>query len=380
MTIQATYNVGAVINQLLTATATTIDLSYKATGITVAPPVPKAGNTIVLQLLDRINDPQRSELISYTGRTGANPYVLTGVVRDVGGTGARQWRAGGLAVSVVVAENGLTLLKFMNATNRLAGLEYIDPTHTAVAHTFTSASIGQRGYAIDTKTFWDVSDVVDGVAVWVTATGIPEGGAVTQVITKASKIEGDVIWSDITKNTAQFIFDKSTINTTFTIVGAIRLASATYAAPLAEIGAGDPTKRATLQLRRQNGAVLCTIGDTVGGVSWQTADRGFTLPITTNIDLVLKSNVYGVPAILNGLSLYEGIEPGTSGGIQRNEYVHEQLVPATPWLVNHNLGFKPNVVCTSLAGARLLTNVKYLNSNQLLIETDEDSTGFAYCS
>ena len=59
------------------------------------------------------------------------------------------------------------VLKFLTATNRLAALEYIDPTHTAVAHTFTDASIGQRGYDMDTKTFWDVSDVVDGVATWI---------------------------------------------------------------------------------------------------------------------------------------------------------------------------------------------------------------------
>lgn len=65
------------------------------------------------------------------------------------------------------AVDSVQLLKFLNSTNRLAALEYIDSTHTAVAHTFTSASIGQRGYDMDTKTFWDVSDVIDGVPIWV---------------------------------------------------------------------------------------------------------------------------------------------------------------------------------------------------------------------
>ena len=116
--------------------------------------------------------------------------------QDDGGSGIRFLGNGGhrtnlmlLVEDVILATDALNTditalqtLKFLNATNRLAGLEYIDSTHTAVAHTFTSASIGQRGYDMDTKTFWDVSDVVLGVPVLV--------GTQSEVSTLSASVEG----------------------------------------------------------------------------------------------------------------------------------------------------------------------------------------------
>jgi len=59
--------------------------------------------------------------------------------------------------------------KFLNATNRLAGLEYIDSGNTAVAYTFLPRDIGRRAYDMDSKTLWDITDVVAGVPTWVEA-------------------------------------------------------------------------------------------------------------------------------------------------------------------------------------------------------------------
>lgn len=56
--------------------------------------------------------------------------------------------------------------EFLNATNRLAGLQYVDIDHQAVAVTFSARDIGRRGYDRDTKTFWDITDVVAGVPTW----------------------------------------------------------------------------------------------------------------------------------------------------------------------------------------------------------------------
>ena len=105
--------------------------------------------------------------------TGSEDFVYwtSDNTPDVSPTETNPALVGSLINVCIVDEEGavdsVQLLKFLTATNRLAALEYIDSTHTAVAHTFTDASIGQRGYDMDTKTFWDVSDVVDGVATWI---------------------------------------------------------------------------------------------------------------------------------------------------------------------------------------------------------------------
>lgn len=56
--------------------------------------------------------------------------------------------------------------EFLNAANRLNGLQYLSPSQQAVAVTFSARDIGRRGYDMDTKTFWDVTDVISGVASW----------------------------------------------------------------------------------------------------------------------------------------------------------------------------------------------------------------------
>jgi hypothetical protein len=57
--------------------------------------------------------------------------------------------------------------EFLNAANRVAKLQYVDIDHQAVAVTFSARDIGRRGYDRDTKTFWDITDVVAGTPTWV---------------------------------------------------------------------------------------------------------------------------------------------------------------------------------------------------------------------
>lgn len=205
--------------------------------------------------------------------------------QDDGGSGIRFLGNGGhrtnlmlLVEDVILATDALNtditalqLLKFLNATNRLAAIEYIDSTHTAVAHTFTSASIGQRGYDMDTKTFWDVRDVIDGVPTW-------------------------------TSGTTTVVINETVVGTAPTIVGSMHLASGNYSIPSAELGAGNPLYAATLELRKPDGTILSTIGGTAGGLAWRTAATGFTLTAPTDVDLVLYCNTPLEPAFLKGLT------------------------------------------------------------------------------
>lgn len=87
-----------------------------------------------------------------------------------------------------------------------------------------------------------------------------------------------------------------------TVVGSIKLEPATYPAPSAQLGCGNPAKTATLELRRSDGTVLCTIGGVAGGVQWRTADHGFVLTATTEIDIVLYANAGNETAFIHSLT------------------------------------------------------------------------------
>lgn len=60
----------------------------------------------------------------------------------------------------------LSFISFLNAENRKNSLEYFDNNNPTVLRTFTAADIGLRGYDLDTKTFWDVKDVINDNPVW----------------------------------------------------------------------------------------------------------------------------------------------------------------------------------------------------------------------
>ena len=68
---------------------------------------------------------------------------------------------------------------------------------------------------------------------------------------------------------------------------------------------------------------------------------------------------------------------GTSGPVA---YVHTQGTVAASWLIEHNLGFFPNVTVIDSSGATCEGDVAHIDSNTLTIQFSGGFTGTAYLS
>lgn len=68
--------------------------------------------------------------------------------------------------------------------------------------------------------------------------------------------------------------------------------------------------------------------------------------------------------------------PGTGGG----NHQHTQNVASDTWVVNHNLGFRPNIMVTTLGGVEVEANVVHISINQVQVQFDLPATGLALCS
>jgi len=85
------------------------------------------------------------------------------------------------------------------------------------------------------------------------------------------------------------------------LVGGITLSAGSYAAPIAYIGCTSNSYIAILRLKTANGNILANVGYTAGGLSWKTANSGFTLGVSTNVDFTLESNSIAGVAMVKGL-------------------------------------------------------------------------------
>lgn len=68
--------------------------------------------------------------------------------------------------------------------------------------------------------------------------------------------------------------------------------------------------------------------------------------------------------------------PGLSGG----SYIHNQSVASSEWLIPHNLGFYPNVTVMDSTKRKVLTDIEYIDNNNLKIIATAAFAGNAYLS
>lgn len=67
--------------------------------------------------------------------------------------------------------------------------------------------------------------------------------------------------------------------------------------------------------------------------------------------------------------------PAASGSVAR--YEHTQAAPATPWVINHNLGRRPAVAVMTLGGQEMLADVLHMSANQVQVFFDGPTAGLA---
>lgn len=62
-----------------------------------------------------------------------------------------------------------------------------------------------------------------------------------------------------------------------------------------------------------------------------------------------------------------------------SKYVHQQLVPASVWIVNHNLGHVVGVSVFTTGGVEVDAAVTNVNNNQAVINFNGALAGYATC-
>ena len=71
---------------------------------------------------------------------------------------------------------------------------------------------------------------------------------------------------------------------------------------------------------------------------------------------------------------------GSGGGGSIQNYVHQQAIPSDTWIINHNLGFKPNVSIVDTVDDEVEGSIKYTNLNTITITFALSFSGKAYLS
>lgn len=168
---------------------------------------------------------------------------------------------------------------FLTSADRVAKLRYVNPTHKHVVTTFTENDIGKRGYDMDSKTFWDVSDVIYGNPVWTSAS--------------------------ILNDTIQF-FGNKVVGKVPKLVQTKTLSAGSYPAPRALLGCiGTLTgiETAILEFRRPESGIVLTKVEKVGELGWVNALSGFSLTDTSNVDIVIYAGAATQTALVNQIIL-----------------------------------------------------------------------------
>ena len=76
------------------------------------------------------------------------------------------------------------------------------------------------------------------------------------------------------------------------------------------------------------------------------------------------------------LAAFIPVPAGAPGGT----YEHPQASAADEWIVNHNLGYKPNISVLTVGGVKVVAEVLHISNNQARVYFDNPMAGTAVCS
>ena len=111
----------------------------------------------------------------------------------------------------------------------------------------------------------------------------------------------------------------------------------------------------------------------------RTSDNIFSNPSTYNAATTTKKGIIRIAtdeeAIAGNLDNI-AITPSTLKLV--TNYVHEQAIASDTWIINHNLNKYPSITLTYTSGEVFMANTEYTSLNQVIINLDSATTGFAY--
>lgn len=70
----------------------------------------------------------------------------------------------------------------------------------------------------------------------------------------------------------------------------------------------------------------------------------------------------------------------TPAGAPGGTFEHVQSPAADEWIVNHNLGYRPNIAVLTVGGAQVVAQVLHISNNQARVYFDNPMAGTAVCS
>ena len=73
-----------------------------------------------------------------------------------------------------------------------------------------------------------------------------------------------------------------------------------------------------------------------------------------------------------------GIVDGVSGGTGDKNFVYQQSVASSLWVIAHNLGKKPSVTVEDTAGSSWIVSPNYIDDNNLTLQFSNPFSGYAY--
>ena len=89
-------------------------------------------------------------------------------------------------------------------------------------------------------------------------------------------------------------------------------------------------------------------------------------------------NVVVVQETVNNVVVSAPGPQGPAGSVDNVFYTHYQMVPASTWIIDHNLNQHPVAVVLDSAGTNVEGNVSYINSNRMQITFSASFGGTAY--
>lgn len=81
------------------------------------------------------------------------------------------------------------------------------------------------------------------------------------------------------------------------------------------------------------------------------------------------------PQIISTLASGQG-----PAGAASSTFEYAQAVASATWVVNHNLGFRPNVAVLSVGGVEMWAEIVHISVNQVQVLFDFPRAGLALCS
>jgi hypothetical protein len=146
MAINFANNVRTRLARVALAADNTLKVTLDTSGAYQAPFDPTPGK-VFLRIIDRDNNPQRLEFISYAGVSlSGGIYTLTGVLRGLGGTTARNWRGGVILENYFDADT-LNNLIIDNATEDTAGIVQLADVPETIAGLIDDKAVHPAGLA-----------------------------------------------------------------------------------------------------------------------------------------------------------------------------------------------------------------------------------------